>query len=145
MILLSASLATLSGVTLQAPPIGFYLGPSLYLAKGAGELTLNSSDPHRQPRIDYNYLADPFDLARMREGMQITFELLKHPAFQEIVEELVGKKAVLSTPPAPPSEPKVTFANINKARRLLDYNPQTPVAAGLAKLWAWYQKEVLPK
>lgn len=62
--------------------------------------------------------------------------------FVEIVEDLVGKKAVLSTPPAPASEPKVTFANIDKARRLLDYNPQTPVAEGLAKLWAWYQKEV---
>ncbi|GIK42511.1 MAG: epimerase [Chloroflexota bacterium] len=62
--------------------------------------------------------------------------------FVEIVEDLVGKKAVLSTPPAPASEPKVTFANIDKARHLLDYNPQTPVAEGLAKMWAWYQKEV---
>lgn len=64
--------------------------------------------------------------------------------FVEIIEDLVGKKAVLSTPPAPASEPKITFANIDKARRLLDYHPQTPVAAGLARLWAWYQKEVLP-
>jgi UDP-glucuronate 4-epimerase len=63
--------------------------------------------------------------------------------FVEIIEDLVGKKAVLSTPPAPASEPKVTFANIDKARRLLAYNPQTPVADGLARLWAWYQKEVL--
>lgn len=65
--------------------------------------------------------------------------------FVEIIEELVGKKAVLSTPPAPASEPKVTFANIDKARRLLDYNPQTPVVEGLANLWAWYQKEILSK
>jgi UDP-glucuronate 4-epimerase len=63
--------------------------------------------------------------------------------FVEIVEDLVGKKAVLSTPPAPASEPKVTFANIDKARRLLGYNPQTPVADGLARLWVWYQQEVL--
>lgn len=63
--------------------------------------------------------------------------------FVEIIEDLVGKKAVLSTPPAPASEPKITFANIDKARRLLDYNPQTPVAEGLARLWAWYQKEIL--
>jgi UDP-glucuronate 4-epimerase len=65
--------------------------------------------------------------------------------FVEIVEELVGKKAILSTPPAPPSEPKITFANIDKARRLLDYNPQIPVAEGLAQLWAWYQMEVMPR
>jgi UDP-glucuronate 4-epimerase len=64
--------------------------------------------------------------------------------FVEIVEDLVGKKAVLSTPPAPASEPKITFANIDQARRLLDYNPQTLVTDGLARLWDWYQKEIMP-
>ncbi len=63
--------------------------------------------------------------------------------FVNIIEKLVGKKAVLSTPPAPPSEPKITFANIDQARTLLDYNPQTSVAEGLGKLWKWYQAEVL--
>jgi len=62
--------------------------------------------------------------------------------FVEIIEELTGKKAVLSTPPAPPSEPKITFANIDKARKLLDYNPQTPVNEGLRRLWQWYQTEI---
>lgn len=64
--------------------------------------------------------------------------------FVEIVEELVGRKAILATPPAPASEPKITFANIDKARRLLDYAPQTPIAAGLARLWEWYQGTVTP-
>lgn len=62
--------------------------------------------------------------------------------FVEIIERLVGRQAILSTPQAPASEPKITFANIDKARRLLDYNPQTPVQAGLEKLWQWYQREV---
>ncbi|MFN8453298.1 MAG: hypothetical protein U0401_01275 [Anaerolineae bacterium] len=44
---------------------------------------------------------------------------------RDYVEKLVGKKAILSTPPAPPSEPKITFANIDKARRLLDYSPNS--------------------
>lgn len=63
--------------------------------------------------------------------------------FVEIIEDLVGKSAVLSTPPAPASEPKITYANIDKARQLLDYHPQTPVAEGLAQLWQWYQREVM--
>jgi UDP-glucuronate 4-epimerase len=63
--------------------------------------------------------------------------------FVRIIESLVGKKAVLTTPAAPPSEPKITFANIDKARRLLDYNPQTTVDDGLARLWAWYQQAVM--
>lgn len=62
--------------------------------------------------------------------------------FVEIIEQLVGRKAILSTPPAPASEPKITFANIDKARRLLDYRPRTPVHAGLEKLWQWYHREV---
>lgn len=60
--------------------------------------------------------------------------------FVTIVEDLVGKKAILDTPPAPASEPKQTFANIDKARNLLGYDPQTPIHAGLEKLWEWYQK-----
>jgi UDP-glucuronate 4-epimerase len=63
--------------------------------------------------------------------------------FVEIIEELVGQKAILATPPAPASEPKITFANIDKARRLLGYDPQTSVVDGLGKLWAWYQGDVM--
>jgi UDP-glucuronate 4-epimerase len=63
--------------------------------------------------------------------------------FVQLVEELVGKRAVLSTPPAPPSEPPVTFANIDKASRLLDYKPVTPVAEGMWRMWQWYQSEAL--
>ena len=59
--------------------------------------------------------------------------------FVTIIEELIGKQAILETPPAPASEPKITFANIDKARDLLGYNPQTPVREGLEKLWHWYQ------
>lgn len=63
--------------------------------------------------------------------------------FVKIIEGLVGHKAILSTPPAPLSEPKITFADINKARRLLGYNPQTSLAAGLYKFWEWYQEAVM--
>ena len=65
--------------------------------------------------------------------------------FVEIIEDLVGKKAILSTPPAPASEPKITFANVDRARHLLDYHPQTSVADGLANLWAWYQHAVMER
>lgn len=63
--------------------------------------------------------------------------------FVEIVEDLVGKPAVLSTPPAPPSEPKTTFANIDKARRLLDYQPETTIVDGLTQMWSWYQRMIM--
>ncbi len=65
--------------------------------------------------------------------------------FVEIIEDLVGQKAALTTPPAPASEPKITFANIDKARKLLAYNPQTSVVDGLSKLWVWYRQKVMVK
>lgn len=63
--------------------------------------------------------------------------------FVELIEELVGKRARMTTPPAPPSEPPITFADISKARALLDYNPTTPVADGMRRFWEWYRHNVL--
>lgn len=63
--------------------------------------------------------------------------------FVATIESLVGKKARLLTPPAPDSEPQVTFADIGQARRLLGYDPETPVEAGLRQLWDWYRQEVM--
>lgn len=59
--------------------------------------------------------------------------------FVEIIEGLVGRKAIVETPPAPASEPERTCADIDKARRLLGYDPTTPVREGLEQLWGWYQ------
>jgi UDP-glucuronate 4-epimerase len=59
--------------------------------------------------------------------------------FMTIIEEMVGRAAILETPPAPPSEPPITYADVSKARRLLGYEPKTSVREGLAKTWAWYQ------
>ena len=62
--------------------------------------------------------------------------------FVELVEELVGKSARMTTPPAPPSEPPITYADITKARELLDYEPAVPVAEGMLRFWEWYQGEM---
>jgi UDP-glucuronate 4-epimerase len=62
--------------------------------------------------------------------------------FVSVVEGLIGKPAILETPDAPASEPKITFANIDKAQQLLGYSPRTQVEAGLEKLWHWYRDEV---
>jgi len=60
--------------------------------------------------------------------------------FVKIVEDLTGKKAILDTPEAPPTEPAATHASIERAREKLGYDPQTSLEEGLARLWAWYQE-----
>jgi UDP-glucuronate 4-epimerase len=59
--------------------------------------------------------------------------------FVAIIEELAGRQARIKTIPAPPSEPPMTFANTDKARALLGYNPRVSIREGLEKTWAWYQ------
>ena len=65
--------------------------------------------------------------------------------FVRLIEHLTGKKAILSTPSAPSSEPPVTSASIEKARQLLDYNPRTPVTEGMRRMWQWYQADILSR
>src|SRR5688500_19724162 len=33
----------------------------------------------------------------------------------------------------------ITFANVDKARELLGYQPQTSIVDGLARTWQWYK------
>ena len=61
-------------------------------ARAAGRLTIASSNPEVQPALDYRYLTDPWDLARMREGVRLALRLAQDPAFRDIVEERVAPK-----------------------------------------------------
>lgn len=62
--------------------------------------------------------------------------------FLDIMEELTGRKPRIKAVPAPASEPKATFALVDKARALLDYDPQTTVREGLFRFVDWYTREV---
>ncbi|HIE38702.1 MAG TPA: SDR family oxidoreductase [Anaerolineales bacterium] len=100
---------------------------------------------------DWTYIADivsgvvaavdrPLGYERINLGRG---EPMRMADFVELVEELVGKPARMTTPPAPPSEPKINYADVSKARQLLDYDPKTPVAEGMQQFWEWYQAEML--
>ncbi len=68
-----------------------YIGmsASLQLALGQGELTLQSTDPHVQPFLNYNYYQEEEDLRRMREAIRMCVRLADHPSFSSIVLERV--------------------------------------------------------
>ncbi|MCB0317808.1 MAG: NAD-dependent epimerase/dehydratase family protein [Bdellovibrionales bacterium] len=63
--------------------------------------------------------------------------------FINIAESIAGIKANIRNAPAPLSEPKITYANVDKAKKLYGYNPQTSLQVGLSNLWEWFQAEVL--
>lgn len=58
-----------------------------------------------------------------------------------IVEELLDKKIRMEMVPKRKGDQMVTKANIDKARRVLGYNPQTTLKEGLKKQIEWYRKE----
>jgi choline dehydrogenase len=51
----------------------------------SGELRLASRDPKVQPLLDYNYLADPFDRERLREGVRLSLKLAEHEGLKAII------------------------------------------------------------
>lgn len=63
--------------------------------------------------------------------------------FVEICEALTGKKATIIDTPAPPSDPPITYCDNTKARRLLDFDPQTDTKEGLTRTWVWYRDTFL--
>ena len=54
----------------------------------------------------------------------------------------MGRKAIIEHAPLPPTEPLITYANIEKAERLLDYHPKISIDEGLGKFYEWYQHAI---
>jgi len=57
-----------------------------------------------------------------------------------LVEELVGKKAIIEYKPRHPADVLATWANISKAETLLGWRPQTQSREGFARLVEWYNE-----
>jgi UDP-glucuronate 4-epimerase len=56
----------------------------------------------------------------------------------ELIEKNLGKKAIIDRKPLQPGDVPQTFADISKARELLNYNPQTKIEDGIRKFTDWF-------
>ena len=63
------------------------------------------------------------------------------------IEKVVGKKAVIERLPEQPGDVPKTFADISRAKKLLNYQPTTKLDDGLKKFYEWFtqNKSVLIK
>jgi choline dehydrogenase len=73
--------------TMPGQALGSGIGVALENATTAGTVRLNSADPHVQPAIEYNYLADAWDQARLRQGVRLVVQLAQHPAYTALLRE----------------------------------------------------------
>ncbi|MFH1853535.1 MAG: SDR family NAD(P)-dependent oxidoreductase [Candidatus Neomarinimicrobiota bacterium] len=65
----------------------------------------------------------------------------------ESIGEICGVPAIIDQQPLPPGDVNQTFANIERARKRLGYEPKTDIKTGLARFVEWYrlQRETSPE
>lgn len=96
---------------------------------------------------DYTYISDvidgilgavnnDFDFEIFNLGESRTVELLY---LISLIEENLGKKAKIKYLPQQPGDVPITFADISKAKKLLNYNPSTPIEIGIKNFVEWYR------
>jgi hypothetical protein len=53
----------------------FAMATTFFSARSRGEVTLNSTDPMMNPKVQHNYLADPLDMLVFSEGCRLANEI----------------------------------------------------------------------
>jgi UDP-glucuronate 4-epimerase len=98
-------------------------------------------------RRDYTYIDDI--IQGVRASMDYTASM--HEAFNlgesettelshliELIENALGRKAIIDRQSMQPGDVPITFADISKAKKLLNYNPTTKIEDGIPKFVEWY-------
>jgi len=95
---------------------------------------------------DYTYIDDilmgvigaidnprPYEIYNLGRGDTI---MLKD--FIALIEELLGKKAIIKELPEQPGDVPLTYADVKKAKKLLGYNPSFSTREGMKRSIDWY-------
>ncbi|HKS39976.1 MAG TPA: GDP-mannose 4,6-dehydratase [Blastocatellia bacterium] len=80
-----------------------------------------------------NYDQSKFEVINLGES-----ETTQLRRLVELLEQALGKRAIIEHQSMQPGDVPVTYANIDKARRLLGYDPKTKIEAGIEKFAAWF-------
>jgi len=83
--------------------------------------------------IDYD--ASGYEVINLGESRTVELrELIS------LLERELGRDALIDRQPLQPGDVPQTFADISKARRLLRYDPQTPIEEGIRRFVEWFRK-----
>ncbi len=97
---------------------------------------------------DYTYIDDiiagvlasldrpfPFEIFNLGESVTVSLRSLI-----DTLERVSGRKANIEQLSLQPGDVTITYADVFKARRLLDYAPSTSIETGLTHFLAWFEK-----
>jgi UDP-glucuronate 4-epimerase len=99
-------------------------------------------------RRDYTYVDDIIQGVRAAIGYEATMhevfnlgesETIELRRLIELIEQSLGVKAVIDRQPMQPGDVPITYADISKAREMLNYNPQTKIEDGIPKFVEWFR------
>ncbi|MBC8001917.1 MAG: GDP-mannose 4,6-dehydratase, partial [Opitutaceae bacterium] len=97
---------------------------------------------------DYTYVSDTVDgviactqrefgyqIFNLGESQTVTLAYLI-----ELLEKELGVKAIIDRQPMQPGDVPITFANIDKARAMLGYQPSVKLEEGVRRFVTWFRK-----
>lgn len=98
---------------------------------------------------DYTFIADIVDGVVASTKKQIGYDVFNLAEAEttslarmiELLENALGKKAIIDRQPLQAGDVPLTFANIAKARAKLGYNPQTKFEQGIKVFVDWFLKD----
>ena len=98
---------------------------------------------------DYTYVDDTVDGVISATEKEFGYEIINLGESQsveldrliELLEQAMGVKAEINRQPAQPGDVPITFANIEKAQRLLGYNPQVKIEDGIPRFIEWFRQQ----
>lgn len=96
---------------------------------------------------DYTYYSDIIDGVVAAIDRDLGYEIINLGESQTtslsqlvaLIEENLGKQADRESLPVQPGDVDRTYADVSKARRLLDYEPQTNIEDGIREFVAWHK------
>ncbi|HQK77122.1 MAG TPA: GDP-mannose 4,6-dehydratase, partial [Candidatus Hydrogenedentes bacterium] len=99
-------------------------------------------------RRDYTYIDDCVEGVVRAIDTPFRYEIFnlgesQTTSLQELIELVarhVGKEPNIDVKPLQPGDVTITYANIDKARRMLGYNPKTGMDEGIRRFVAWYRE-----
>lgn len=98
---------------------------------------------------DYTYVSDTVDGVIACTQCEFGFEIFNLGESQtvklsyliELLENALGKKAVIDRQPPQPGDVPITYANIAKARAKLGYHPRVKIEEGIPKFVEWFRAQ----
>ena len=100
---------------------------------------------------DYTYVDDIVDgiLAALDRPAPFVYEIfnlgnslpVQLSSLISLIEDALGRIAVIEPAPEQPGDVQLTYANIRKAQRLLGYRPQVRIEEGIQRFCSWYLRE----